>query len=172
MSIVACFIIINTPKPFYVINDNGVKIPGRAFGITDHLQECLSFQGVCAADSVIHIKLIQPDTLFLCVLGEDVFLIIDGLFLPAGSIVFHVDQDDVFEVHKKIGHKFCINGGIPNYLLAYETPDQVRKFCKKVIDEVAVDGGYIMDASAIMQNEASIENVKAMTEFTRDYGVY
>ena len=94
------------------------------------------------------------------------------LELPAGSIVFHADQDDVFEVHKKIGHKFCISGGIPNYLLAYESPDTVRKFCKKVIDEVAADGGYIMDASAIIQNEASIENVKAMTEFTRDYGVY
>jgi len=37
---------------------------------------------------------------------------------------------------------------------------------------VAVDGGYIMDASAIIQNDASIENVKAMTEFTRDYGIY
>ena len=48
--------------------------------------------------------------------------------LPAGSIVFHVDQDDVFEVHKKIGHKFCISGGIPNYLLAYESQDKVRQF--------------------------------------------
>ena len=92
--------------------------------------------------------------------------------LPDGSIVLHVDQDDIFEVHKKIGHKFCLTGGIPNYLLAYETPDKVRAFCKKVIDEVAADGGYIMDASAIMQNDTSIENLKAMTEFTRDYGVY
>jgi len=29
-----------------------------------------------------------------------------------------------------------------------------------------------MDASAIMQNDTSIENMKAMTDFTRDYGVY
>ena len=94
------------------------------------------------------------------------------LELPEGSIVFHVDRDDVFEVHKKIGQKFCISGGIPNYLLAYETAENVRLFCKKVIDEVAGDGGYIMDASAIVQNDASIENIKAMTEFTREYGVY
>ncbi|MBI9017691.1 MAG: hypothetical protein JEZ07_10585 [Phycisphaerae bacterium] len=94
------------------------------------------------------------------------------LELPAGSIVFHVDQDDVFEVHKKIGHKFCISGGIPNYILAYETPDKVRALCKKVIDEVAADGGYIMDSSAIMQNDTSIENLKALTDFTREYGVY
>jgi uroporphyrinogen-III decarboxylase len=94
------------------------------------------------------------------------------LELPEKSIVFHVDQDDVFEVHKKIGHKFCISGGIPNYILAFEKPAVVRGFCKKVIDEVAKEGGYILDASAIMQNEISIENMKEMTNFVRDYGVY
>jgi len=94
------------------------------------------------------------------------------LELPEQSIVFHADQDDVFAVHKKIGHKFCISGGIPNYLLAYESPQAVRDFCKRVIDEVAIDGGYICDASAIMQNEVSIENIRAMTDFVRDYGQY
>ena len=94
------------------------------------------------------------------------------LELPEGSIVFHVDQDDVFEVAKKIGHKFAISGGIPNYLLAYESPEKVREFCRKVIKDVAADGGYIMDASAIMQNEISIENMKAMTETVCEYGVY
>jgi hypothetical protein len=94
------------------------------------------------------------------------------LELPEQSIVFHVDQDDVFEVHKKIGHKFCISGGVPNYLLAYETPQAVRQFCKRVIDEVAPDGGYILDASAIMQNEVTIENMRAMTYFVREYGQY
>jgi len=29
-----------------------------------------------------------------------------------------------------------------------------------------------MDAGAIMQNDISVDNIKAMTEFTRDYGVY
>jgi hypothetical protein len=29
-----------------------------------------------------------------------------------------------------------------------------------------------MDASAIMQDDTSIENIRAMTEFTREYGVY
>ena len=41
-----------------------------------------------------------------------------------------------------------------------------------VIDGVAQDGGYIMDASAIMQNDTREENLRAMTEFTREYGVY
>jgi len=37
---------------------------------------------------------------------------------------------------------------------------------------VAGDGGYIMDASAIMQDDTDIDNLKAMTDFTREYGVY
>lgn len=92
--------------------------------------------------------------------------------LPAGSIIYHVDRDDIFEVHRALGHKFAISGGVPNTLLGFGTPDEVRACCKKIIDEVARDGGYIMDASAIIQNDAKVENVKALTEFTREYGVY
>jgi len=92
--------------------------------------------------------------------------------LPDLSIIYHVDRGDIFEVHKAVGHKFCLSGGIPNDVLAFGTPDEVRECCKKVIDGVAGDGGYIMDASAIMQNDTKIENVRAMTEFTREYGVY
>ncbi len=92
--------------------------------------------------------------------------------LPDGAIVYHVDKGDIFEIHKVIGKKFCISGGIPNYLLGYCTPNEVRSYCKKVIDGVARDGGYIMDASAIIQNDAKVENIKAMTEFTREYGLY
>ena len=92
--------------------------------------------------------------------------------LPERSIIFHVDRSDIFKAHKVLGHKFCLSGGVPNELLAFGTPQDVRDCCKKIIDGVAADGGYIMDAAAIMQNEPTIENVRAMTEFTREYGVY
>ena len=92
--------------------------------------------------------------------------------LPDHSIVYHVDRGDIFKTQEVLGHKFCLSGGIPNFELAYGTPKQVRDIVKKVIDGVAQDGGYIMDASAIMQNDTSIENLKAMTDATREYGVY
>jgi len=92
--------------------------------------------------------------------------------LPDASVIYHCDKDDIFEVHAKIGHKFALSGGIPNVLLGYGTPEEVRERCKQVIDGVAKDGGYIMDASAIVQDDARVENVQAMTEFTREYGVY
>ncbi len=92
--------------------------------------------------------------------------------LPEQSIVYHVDQGDIFLTHRVLGEKFCISGGIPNYLLGIGSPQQVREYCKKVIDGVAGDGGYIMDAGAIIQNDARVENIRAMTDFTREYGVY
>ena len=51
------------------------------------------------------------------------------------------------------------------------TPDDVRGYCKKIIDTIGKDGGFIMD-TGVMLDEAKPENLKAMFDFTREYGVY
>jgi len=96
----------------------------------------------------------------------------DFATLPAHSIVYHMDQADPAKVFKKLGGKFCLSGGIPNVLLSFSTPDKVRAKVKEVLDICAKDGAYIMDASAIVQNDAKIENMKAMTEATLEHGIY
>jgi hypothetical protein len=92
--------------------------------------------------------------------------------LPDLSIVYHVDHGDIFKVHEVLGRKFCISGGIPNVLLSHHPPEDVGPYCKKVIDVVGRDGGYIIDAGAIVQNAEKVENLRAMTEAARRYGVY
>jgi len=92
--------------------------------------------------------------------------------LPDCSIIYHVDMGDIFTVHRKLGHKFCLSGGIPNVLLSFKRPEDVRARVKKVIQEVGRDGGYILDAGAIMQDDTKVENLRAMTEAGREYGVY
>lgn len=92
--------------------------------------------------------------------------------LPDRSIVFHIDRSNIELAHQKLGHKFCLSGGVPNTVLSYGTPEEVRQACKYVIDIAGRDGGFIMDASAILQNDAKPENLRAMTEFTREYGHY
>ena len=96
----------------------------------------------------------------------------DFATLPERSILYHADRGDIFLAHRKLHHKFALSGGIPNVLLSYGKPAEVREHCRKVIDGVAKEGGYIMDASAIMQNDTSVENMRALTDFTREYGVY
>jgi uroporphyrinogen-III decarboxylase len=92
--------------------------------------------------------------------------------LPERSIVFHCDQDDVFHVHQKLHDKFAISGGIPNTLLSFGKPEEVRAFCRRVLAEVASNGGYIMDAGAIMQDDTSFENLRVLTDTAREYGGY
>jgi len=92
--------------------------------------------------------------------------------LPEKSIIFHCDKTDIHKAHKILGKKFCLSGGIPNELLATGNQKEVEDRCKLVIDSIAQDGGYIMDSSALLLNDAKIENVEAMIKFTLNYGTY
>jgi uroporphyrinogen-III decarboxylase len=92
--------------------------------------------------------------------------------LPDRSIVLHIDQTPIDKAHRVLHDKFCLSGGVSNYLLAHGTRDEVRTSCRNILQTVARDGGYIMDASAIVQNDATVENVQAMTDATHEYGVY
>jgi len=92
--------------------------------------------------------------------------------LPAGSIVYHIDRGDPAEVHRVLGGKFCLSGGVPNALLTFGSAADVKAQCRKLIETIGGEGGYIMDASAIMQSDGTIENLRAMTDATLEYGVY
>ena len=60
---------------------------------------------------------------------------------------------------------------MPISLLISGTADDVRDYCKKLIDVVGKGGGFIMDASTVL-DDAKPENVKTMIDFTKEYGVY
>jgi uroporphyrinogen-III decarboxylase len=92
--------------------------------------------------------------------------------LPAGSIVYHLDRTDPIGAHRILGKKFCLSGGVPNALLAFGTAEQVREKVRWLIENIGADGGFIVDASAIMQNDATIENLRAMTDAALEFGAY
>ena len=75
------------------------------------------------------------------------------------------------EAKEILGDIVCIKGNVPNSLLVAGIPQEVRDYCKKLIDVVGKDGGLIVDAGAVIDG-AKPENVKAMTDFTKEYGVY
>ena len=92
--------------------------------------------------------------------------------LPAGSIVYHMDRSTPETVRRLLGSKFCLSGGLPNALLSFGKPEEVRTHCRRLIETIGAEGGYIMDASAIIQNDTTIENLRAMADATVEYGVY
>jgi uroporphyrinogen-III decarboxylase len=92
--------------------------------------------------------------------------------IPKGKAVYWFEQTDVFKAKEVLGDRICIRGNVPAPLLCIGTPQEVRDYCKKLIDIVGKGGGFIMDGGIGIPDEAKIENVKAMADFTREYGVY
>jgi hypothetical protein len=91
--------------------------------------------------------------------------------VPPGKVIYHVSTTDMVKAKAALGGIAAIAGNVPNVLLLSGTPDDVRAYCKKLIDAVGKGGGFIKDA-AVMLDEARPENLKAMIDFTKEYGVY
>lgn len=89
--------------------------------------------------------------------------------VPAGKCVYFFERTDVFKAKEILGDSVCIRGSVPVSLMITATPDDVRAYCKKLIDVVGKGGGFIMDSGVGVPDEAKPENVRAMFEFTREY---
>ena len=63
-------------------------------------------------------------------------------------------------------------GQPPCLHLCTGSPQEIRDYCKRLIDVVGRDGRFMLDGSIGLPDEAKPENVRAMVDFTREYGVY
>ena len=91
--------------------------------------------------------------------------------VPPGKMIYHLSNTNYEKAKAVLGGVTALMGNVPNMTLLSGTPDDVRAYCKKLIDVAGKGGGLIVD-SAIMLDEAKPENLKAMFDFTREYGVY
>jgi uroporphyrinogen-III decarboxylase len=93
------------------------------------------------------------------------------LEFPKGKILARLDSTDIFKAKKILKDHMCIQGNIPSSLLQTGTVREVKDYCKKLIDVVGDGGGYIMSPRS-STDEVKPENLKAMIDFTHEYGVY
>jgi uroporphyrinogen-III decarboxylase len=91
--------------------------------------------------------------------------------IPQGKTAWMVDQTDMVKVKETLGKNACLIGNVSSSMLSLGTPQEVRDYAKKLIDTAGKGGGFIMSNGAFF-DEAKPENVKAMVEVTREYGVY
>jgi uroporphyrinogen-III decarboxylase len=91
--------------------------------------------------------------------------------IPPGKVVYWFEQTDIFKAKEVLGDTVCIRGNVPLSMLCAGTPDDVKAYCKKLIDVVGKNGGFIMDSATVIE-DAKPENVKTMLDFTKAYGVY
>ena len=91
--------------------------------------------------------------------------------IPRGKCIYWFEKVDWARAKEILGEKVCIRGDIPPSLLHSGTVQQVKDCVKQTIDIVGKGGGLIVDCG-IWFDEAKHENIRAMVEFTKEYGVY
>jgi hypothetical protein len=84
--------------------------------------------------------------------------------LPARRCVLSLDgKTDVVRAKQILGGHMCILGDVPPALLTLGTVDEVKAYCRRLLDEVGPDG-FIMAMGCAVPPDAKFENVKAMVD--------
>ncbi len=92
--------------------------------------------------------------------------------MPKGKALYWFEQTDLIKAKEVLGDHICIRGNVPASLLNVGTPDQVRDYCRRLIEVVGRGGGFILDGAAGIPDEAKPENVRAMADAVTQYGLY
>jgi uroporphyrinogen-III decarboxylase len=56
-------------------------------------------------------------------------------------------------------------------MLQYGSEREIKNYCKKPIDIIGKDGGFILSPRSVT-DEVKPANLKAMIDFTKEYGWY
>ncbi|MHC4686824.1 MAG: uroporphyrinogen decarboxylase family protein [Planctomycetota bacterium] len=91
--------------------------------------------------------------------------------VPKGKVVWWFDLTDMSRAKEIVGRVACIAGNVPLSLLCTGSPDDVKAYCKNLVETAAKDGGFIFSTGAGMQGSKA-ENVRTMIDFSMDYGIY
>jgi uroporphyrinogen-III decarboxylase len=90
---------------------------------------------------------------------------------PKGAVTWMFDQTDMKRAKEMLGNNCGIIGNIPSSLFVTGTPREVKEYSRKLIEICAPGGGYKLGPGAAA-NEAKLENIQAMVDAAREYGVY
>ncbi len=91
--------------------------------------------------------------------------------LPPGKVAAHFDRVDRRAFKEICRDVLCFWGDLPGSLLVTGTPAQVKEEVKKLIAEFAESGTLMIDGANTVPDEARPENVMAVSEAAREYGV-
>ena len=91
--------------------------------------------------------------------------------LPKSGVVWMFDQTDMAEAKRILGNTSCIAGNVPVSIAYTGTAQEMKDYCRRLIETCAPGGGYILSGGSTF-DMAKPENLHAMMDAAREYGVY
>jgi len=90
--------------------------------------------------------------------------------LPRGSAVVELDSTtNIFAAKDALRGHLCLHGDVPAALLSIGTPEDVASYCKRLIDKVGRDGGFILGSGCSVPADVKRENFRSMIETGKGY---
>lgn len=91
--------------------------------------------------------------------------------VPKGKVVYFFEKQDMAKAKRELEGIACVAGNLSTSTLMCGTPDQVITETRKLLDECAPGGGYLMSNNISLDN-CKRENLIAWYEATEKYGKY
>ena len=91
------------------------------------------------------------------------------LEVPRGKVIYMFEQVDIARAKAVLGDTACICGNLPTSLLLYGKPHEVVDETRRLLDECAPGGGFLMDCSIVLDHYKE-ENLEAWFDTTLQYG--
>jgi uroporphyrinogen decarboxylase len=86
--------------------------------------------------------------------------------LPGGDV-------DIAEIKRRYGSKLCIKGNINTFeFMLRATPEQVEEKARRLIDDCAADGGFVLSTGDQCGRDTPDANLFKLVEVAREYGKY
>jgi hypothetical protein len=88
-----------------------------------------------------------------------------------GDVSWHFDKTDMEKAKKTVGKTCCLSGNVPSSLMVTGNYDQVKEYCRKIIEICAPGGGFIL-AGGAQVDEGNPDNLRAMMDAAKEHGNY
>jgi Uroporphyrinogen decarboxylase (URO-D) len=90
--------------------------------------------------------------------------------LPRGSYILELDSvTDIFAAKEALRGHAIFHGDLPPAIQAIGSPRDVEEYCKKLIDKVGDDGGFILGVGCEVAPNCKPENFRALIETGKSY---
>lgn len=94
-------------------------------------------------------------------------------FIATGAQVLEIDHKTDMRKAKDAGRgRTCFLGPISTAVLTSGTPGEVEDACREAIAVMAPDSGFILGPGCALGRETPADNIHALMESARKYGVY
>ncbi|UCE50881.1 MAG: hypothetical protein JSV31_16590 [Desulfobacterales bacterium] len=90
--------------------------------------------------------------------------------LPSKMVIAELDSmTDIFKAKEILKGHMCIAGDVPAAMSSLGTPEEMEEYCRKLIDIVGKDSGFILSTGCTCPIDCKMENFKAMVNTTKNH---